>query len=107
MNKQMEKIRILLKMIWYNRKNYILYLVCNIFIIAFFQAFLSIGENESFMSADKIDPMISSNIFAPTVLTALFMILFVPYVYEAFLKSRKQEYAVLITLGVTQYEVIL
>ena len=28
----MEKIRILLKMIWYNRKNYILYLVCNIFI---------------------------------------------------------------------------
>ena len=106
MNKQMEKIRILLKMIWYNRKNYILYLVCNIFIIAFFQAFLSIGENESFMSADKIDPMISSNIFAPTVLTALFMILFVPYVYEAFLKSRKQEYAVLITLGVTQYEVI-
>ena len=27
----MEKIRILLKMIWYNRKNYILYLVCNIF----------------------------------------------------------------------------
>ena len=36
----MEKIRILLKMIWYNRKNYILYLVCNIFIIAFFQAFL-------------------------------------------------------------------
>lgn len=71
----MEKVRILLKMIWYNRKNYILYLVCNIFVIAFFQAFLSIGENESFMSADKIDPMISSNIFAPTVLTALFMIL--------------------------------
>lgn len=106
MNKQMEKIRILLKMIWYNRKNYILYLICNIFIIAFFQAFLSIGENESFMSADKIDPMISSNIFAPTVLTALFMILFVPYVYEAFLKSRKQEYAILITLGLTQYEVI-
>ena len=34
------------------------HLVCNIFIIAFFQAFLSIGENESFMSADKIDPMI-------------------------------------------------
>ena len=102
----MEKIRILLKMIWYNRKNYILYLICNIFIIAFFQAFLSIGENESFMSADKIDPMISSNIFAPTVLTALFMILFVPYVYEAFLKSRKQEYAILITLGLTQYEVI-
>ena len=102
----MEKARIFLKMVWFNRKNYLLYLLCNSFTIAFLQAFLSIGQNQSFMFSNKIDPMISSNVFAPTVLTILFMILFIPYTYEAFFKSRKQEYAVLMTLGMTEYEII-
>lgn len=51
--------------------------------------------------------MITGNSYAPTVLAGLFMLLFIPYAYGAFLKKRKQEYALFLTLGMTQKEVIL
>ncbi len=55
----------------------------------------------------QIDGMITGNSYAPTVLAGLFMLLFIPYAYGAFLKKRKQEYALFLTLGMTQKEVIL
>lgn len=104
---QLELLQILLKMIRHNYKNYLLYFYCSILCTAFFFAFLSIYQNQSFMHNMQIDGMISGNSYAPTVLAGLFMLLFIPYAYGAFLKKRKQEYALFLTLGMTQKEVVL
>lgn len=103
----MEKFKLLLKMLSYNKNNYKMYLYCNIFAVALFTAFLSVYHNESFMSNYKIDSSISSNVFAPTILMGLFMVSFLPYAYTTFLKGRKQEYAVFMVLGMTESEVLV
>lgn len=103
----MEKFKLTLKMLRYNRKSYKMYLYCNVFAVALFSSFISIYNNDSFMNNAKIDSSISSNVFAPTVLMGMFMVLFIPYAYMSFLKGRKQEYAVLMVLGMTEFEVII
>jgi len=102
----MEKIKLLLKIIRYNKNAYKMYLYCTIFAVALFTALLSIYHNNSFTYNSRIDSRISSNVFAPTVLMGVFLILFLPYAYTAFLKGRKQEYAVFMVLGMTEPEVI-
>lgn len=102
----MEKWKLLLKMIRYNKNAYKMYLYCNIFAVSLFTALLSIYQNNSFSNNSEIDGSISSNVFAPTVLMGLFLILFIPYAYTAFLKGRKQEYAVFMVLGMTESEVV-
>lgn len=103
----MKKLKLILKMIRYNKNAYKMYLYCNTFAVALFTALLSIYYNDSFTNNNKIDSSISSNVFAPTVLMGLFLILFIPYAYTAFLKGRKEEYAVFIVLGMTESEVIM
>ncbi len=102
----MELIKILFKMIRYHRKDYMLYLYCNIFTMALLLAFLSVCSNHSLMHNYQVDPMIADNILFPSLMVCLFTLLFLPYAYEAFLKGRKQEYSVLMTLGMTEREVI-
>ncbi|NBH13103.1 ABC transporter permease [Lachnospiraceae bacterium] len=99
-------LKILFKMIRYNHKSYKLYMYCNTFTMTLLFAFLSICSNDSFMHSYYIDSKISYNILAPAALICLFTILFLPYAYKAFLKGRKQEYSILMTLGMTEREVI-
>ena len=103
----MEFLKILFKMIRFNGRSYMLYLYCHIFTMSFLLAFLSVCSNNSLMHNYKIDSAISNNILAPAALVCLFTICFLPYAYETFLKERKQEYSILMILGMTEAEVMI
>lgn len=92
------------------RKNYKRYLLCyfgNFITIAVCQTFAAIYTNPDFMNEALVDPLISSNIIAPSVFTFGLMLLFIPYSYRTFFHKRKNEYAVLLALGGTEKDVFL
>ena len=79
---------------------------CNVFSVALFYIFSAIFTNKSFMNVRIVDSVISSNIYAPSVFVGIFLVLFVPYSNNAFLRKRKYEYGVLMTLGMSEREVL-
>jgi ABC-type antimicrobial peptide transport system permease subunit len=95
-----------MKMLRASFRRYRLFFLCNVFSVVLFYCFAAIFTNQTFMNEKIVDPMISSNIIAPSVFVAAFLILFIPYSYHAFLKNRKQEYGILMSLGMSQTEVL-
>lgn len=95
-----------MKMLTVNFRRYRLYFLCNMFSIALFYSFAAIFTNKTFMNVSIVNPMISSNIYAPSIFVGIFLVLFIPYSYNAFLRSRKYEYGILITLGMSESEVL-
>lgn len=87
------------KMLRVNFNRYRLYFFCNLFAVSLFECFASIFTNSSFMDADIVNPLISSNIYFPSILAALFLILFLPVSCQAFFAVRKQEYGILFPWG--------
>ena len=93
-----------MKMLRSNYKKYKLLFICNTFTVSIFYTFASIFTNDEFMNYGNIDSRISSNIYAPSVFLAIFMLIFIPYSYQLFQKERKSEYGILMTLGMSQTE---
>lgn len=99
--------KIALKMLKVNFKRYVLYFICNVFSVTLFYCFAALFTNDSFMNNPAIDTSISSNIIAPSFLVSIFIILFVPYSHSAFQKFRRNDYGILITLGMTEKEMLI
>lgn len=99
--------KIALKMLRVNFKRYLLYFTCNAFSVTLFYCFAALFTNDSFMKNPAIDSMISSNIIAPSVLVSIFIVLFIPYSHSAFQKLRRNDYGILLTLGMTEKEVLV
>lgn len=94
------------KMLLANFRRYTLFFYCNVFSVALFYCFSAIFTNSEFMNPKIVDSMISSNIIAPSVFVGIFLLLFVPYSYQAFLKNRKREYGIFMSLGMSHAEVL-
>ena len=88
-------------------RRYLLYGWGNVLSVALFTALASLYTNADFMNKHLVDPLISSNIIAPSFFTAVFMALFVPYSYGAFFRKRCQAYGILLTLGSSEGELFL
>ncbi|MCB2299599.1 FtsX-like permease family protein [Clostridium tagluense] len=97
--------RIAFKMFKADVKKYRLFILCNLSSIAILHSFISISVNQQFMNASIVDPMISSNIYAPTFLVLLFTGIFIPYSQSVFIKARQKDYGILLTLGMSENEV--
>ena len=95
-----------MKMLKANFRRYKLYFLCNMFSIALFYSFSGIFTNKYFMDISIVDSMISSNIYAPSAFVGIFLVLFIPYSYNEFLRNRKQEYGILMILGMSEREVL-
>lgn len=96
-----------MKMLIANFRRYRLYFLCNVFSIALFYSFAAILTNKPFMNIRIVDSAISSNICAPSIFAGIFLVLFIPYSNNAFLRNRKYEYGVLMTLGMSEREVLV
>lgn len=97
-----------LKMLKVNFKRYLLYFICNTFSVILFYCFAALFTNNSFMkNPSVVDTSISSNIIAPSLLVSIFIVLFVPYSHNAFQKLRRNDYGILMTLGMTEKEVLI
>lgn len=92
------------KMLRVNFDRYRLYFLCDLFAAALFYCFAAIFTNRSFMNGEIVNSSISNNIYFPSLLSALFLILFLPVSCQAFLASRKREYGVMFSLGMSQKE---
>ncbi len=79
-----------------------LYFLCCLFAATVFFCFASMFTNPSLMEGQAVDSMISSNIIFPSVLSAVFLLMVVPYSYTVFLSSRQREYGVLFCLGMSR-----
>ena len=94
------------KMLLYHFFRYCLYFFCNFLAAVIFFCFASLFTNPEFMNGDLVDSMISSNIIFPSVVAAVFLVLYLPFSYAAFLNARKQEYGILLSLGMSRREVV-
>lgn len=92
------------KMLRVNFRRYRIYFLCNLFATALFYCFAAILTNRSFMDGETVNSLISSNIYFPSILAALFLILFLPLSCQVFLASRKREYGIMFSLGMSQRE---
>lgn len=92
------------KMLRANVRKYRLYFLCNLFAAALFYGFAAIFTNETFLNEEIVNSSISGNIYFPSMLSALFVVLFLPVSCRAFLASRKQEYGILFSLGMSRKE---
>lgn len=95
------------KMIHFHFSKYKLFFLCNLFVTVLFFCYASIFTNHDFMdNYFVVDSMISSNIILPSILSALFLVLFLPFSYAVFLSARKREYGVLFCLGMRRKEAV-
>lgn len=95
------------KMILFHFSKYKLFFCCSLFVTVLFFGYASIFTNPDFMDNYLVvDPMISSNIIFPSVLSAVFFVLFLPFSYTVFLSARKREYGVLLCLGMRRMEAV-
>lgn len=92
------------KMLRANFNRYRIYFFCNLFAAALFYCFASILTNESFMNERIVNSLISGNIYFPSILAALFLVFFLPVSCQVFLASRKREYGILFSLGMSRKE---
>lgn len=83
-----------------NYKRYLLIFICTAFLISVCQFFASIAFNRSFMDMNVLDPMISSNILAPTFFTFAFSAFFIPYAHFSFNSQKEKDYGILETIGI-------
>ena len=83
---------------------YRLYVLCNLSATALFCCFAVISTNRTFMNASIVNSSISNNIYLPFFLSAVFLVFFLPVSCQAFLASRKQEYGVMFSLGMSRKE---
>lgn len=95
-----------MKMLFASFRRYRLYFLCNVFSIVLFYSFAAIFTNRTFMDPAIVDSMISSNIYAPSLFVGTFLAVFLPYSYHAFMRNRKQEYGIFITLGMSETGVL-
>lgn len=93
------------KMFKKDAKKYRLFILCNVAAIAVLYSFISIVLNKQFMNSSIVDPMISSNIYAPTFFIVMFAGMFIPYSQSVFMKARQKDYGILLSIGMTENEV--
>lgn len=88
------------KMLRKNFHNCILLVGCNAFVIMVLCFFANLLFNDTFMNPEKIDPLISSNVYAPTVMTFVFSVFFISYSHFYYYQKREKEYGILAAIGV-------
>jgi len=88
-----------------NIRQYYLYILCGSFSTMIFFLFPTIMTNNDFNDSSKIDSMISSNLYAPSLVLAIFSFVFIVYAHNSFIKFRKKYYALFMVIGMTNSNV--
>ena len=96
---------IALKMMRENYQQYLLYMSCNAFAIFFVFLFFSIYYNETIVQM-KESHSFDTVLTIPAVGLIIFMFFFIQYAHQMFIKKRKQEFGVLLAIGMTPKNII-
>ncbi|MHC1684405.1 MAG: FtsX-like permease family protein [Clostridiaceae bacterium] len=82
-----------------NIKKYLTYLLCNAFIVMNFFMYSTLMFNEKLKNSGVIDGEVLNSIMVPNVALAIFSLFFISYSHSTFIKGRKKEFGVFMTLG--------
>ncbi|MGE8004792.1 FtsX-like permease family protein [Lysinibacillus sp. NPDC093216] len=92
------------KMAKVHYKKYLLYLVCNSFVVMFFFMFSTLYFNKQIEQVKKLESL-DYVLNVPAIALIVFMIFFITYAHGTFIKRRKSEFGLFITLGMTNRDI--
>ena len=96
---------IFFKMFKSNIRRYILYILCSAFTIMIVFLYLTMYTNKDFKDSSKVNDLISSNLYTPSLVLAIFSICFIIYVHNYFMKFRNKDFALFMILGITNNDI--
>lgn len=88
-----------------NLKKYLVYYLCNSFIIAMFFMYSTLIFNEKLWTTSQIEKGVLQMLIIPNVALAVFCIFFISYAHSSFIKWRKKEFGVFMNLGMTTEDI--
>ncbi|MCT1904875.1 FtsX-like permease family protein [Oceanobacillus sojae] len=97
--------QIVWKMAKANYRKYIFYYLCNTFAVMFFFVFSTIYFNRQ-VDEVKISGSIQFLLMTPGVTLVLFTIFFISYAHQIFIKQRRSEFGLFMTLGMTDRDIV-
>lgn len=95
-----------LKLFRGNVKKYRMFIICNSLAIGMLLSLRLLLENAYLNDARLVDPMISSNVFAPTFFMYVFVAFIVPYTCLLMNKQIQKNYGILLSMGLTWKKLI-
>lgn len=96
--------QIVWKMAKFHYKKYIFYFLCNSFAVTFFFMFSTVYFNERIVQTKKVDG-VQDALAVPAVALVVFTIFFISYAHNVFMKRRRSEFGLFMTLGMSQRDV--
>ncbi|MED4206411.1 ABC transporter permease [Neobacillus mesonae] len=95
---------IIWKMAKVQYKKYLFYFLCNSFAVMFFFMFSTVYFNERIVEAKKLEG-IQDALAIPGVALVVFTIFFISYAHNVFMKKRKSEFGLFMTLGMSHRDI--
>jgi len=86
-------------------KTYGMYLMAMIFSVATYYNFVSMRHNPQFIEAKSISMYVKSSSMVASMLMILFLIFFIMYSSNFFLKQRKRELGIYVFMGIDNYKI--
>src|SRR5690625_497393 len=96
--------KIVWKMAKYHYKKYLFYLACNSLAILFFFMFMTVYFNEQLVALKEIEGT-QSLLAIPGAALIVFTVFFISYAHQIFMKKRRSEFGLLMTLGMTKRDI--
>lgn len=96
--------KIVWKMAKHHYKKYIFYLVCNSLAVTFFFMFTTVYLNKQLVEMEQSEG-IQYVLSIPGVALIIFTIFFMSYAHHIFMKKRRSEFGLFMTLGMTRREI--
>ncbi|CAG9621579.1 FtsX-like permease family protein [Sutcliffiella rhizosphaerae] len=93
------------KMAKENKKKYIFYFLCNSFAVTFFFLFATIYFNQAIIEVKELEG-IQDILIIPGVALVFFTVFFINYAHRIFIKRRKKELSLLMTLGMSNQDIL-
>ncbi|KMJ59900.1 hypothetical protein AB685_03345 [Bacillus sp. LL01] len=87
-----------------NKEKYLFYFLCNVFAVFFFFMYSTIYFNDSVVNV-KESESIKDALSIPGAALVFFTVFFITYAHRIFTRRRKKEFALLMTLGMSQRDI--
>lgn len=94
------------KMAKINKRKYIFYFLCNSFTIMVFFMFSTVFFNDKIIDNSQFQQGMNEILIIPAVTLLIFTVFFISYAHSIFIKRRKKEFGLFMTLGMSNRDII-
>lgn len=94
------------KMVKVNKRKYIFYFLCNSFTVMVFFMFSTVFFNDKIIDNPQFQQGMNEILIIPAVALFIFTVFFISYAHSIFIKRRKKEFGLFMTLGMSNSDLI-